>query len=172
MEELKLMISKKELKFKIDELAMLINKKFKGQKIIFLGVMKGAFFLMNDLMRKIDIDYDYDFLFCSSYYGGIKSKGEIDFIYPNKVDISGKKIIILEDIIDTGKTIEKISNELSKYNPASINISSLFLRKKCLLKSKLFWYGYKIKNEFIVGYGLDYNERYRNLEDIYELKIN
>lgn len=172
MEELKLMIQKNELKSKIDELAVLINKDFKGQKIIFLGVMNGAFFMMHDLIRKVDIDYDYDFLFCSSYYGGIKSKGRVEFIYPKKISIAGKKVMILEDIVDSGKTIDKISNELLKYNPESIHIASLFLRDKCPLDIELFWNGYKIKNEFIVGYGLDYDEKYRNLEDIYELKVD
>ena len=178
MRELKLMIQKSELKSKISELATLINTEFKGQKIIFLGVMNGAFFMMHDLMRLINIDYDYDFLFCSSYYGGIKSEGKVAFIYPEKVNISDKKVMILEDIIDSGKTIKKISDELLKYRPESIYVSSLFLREKCVLDSivdkdtRLFWNGYKIKNEFIVGYGLDYDEKYRNLEDIYELKVD
>jgi len=166
------MIQKNELKSKINELAVLINKEFKGQKVIFLGVMNGAFFMMHDLMKQINIDCEYDFLFCSSYYGGVKSKGRVKFIYPNKVDIAGKKVMILEDIVDSGKTVKKISNELLKYNPKSIDISSLFLRKKCSIDLKLFWHGYKIKNEFIVGYGLDYDEKYRNLEDVYQLKID
>jgi len=172
LEKIKLMISRNEIIAKIDELAELINKKYKGQKVVFLGVMNGAFFLMHDLVKKINIDCDYDFLFCSSYYGGTESSGKVSFIYPNKVDIRDRVVIILEDIVDTGKTIEKVASELLKYNPRSIHVSSLFLRKKCSLNFELFWYGYKIKNEFIVGYGLDYDEKYRSLEDIYELEIS
>ena len=134
--------------------------------------MNGAFFLMHDLMKKISIPYEYDFLFCSSYYGRMKSKGKVKFIYPNKTDITDKKIIILEDIIDTGKTIKKVYDELLKYNLKNIDIATLFIRENSNLEFELFWSGYKIKNEFIVGYGLDYNEKYRNLEDIYKLKID
>ena len=172
MSALKLMIDKKRINAKIEKLALAINQKYKNQKVIFLGVMNGSFFLMHDLMKKIDIEYDYDFLFCSSYYGGLKSKDNVDFLYPNKVDIKNKVVIILEDIVDTGTTIEKILLELKRYNPKKIEVCTLFVRKNYNLKFDLFWYGYKIKNEFIVGYGLDYNERYRNLEHVYELKID
>ena len=172
METLTQIISKAQLNSRIDNLALTINRKYKNQKIVLLGVMNGAFFLMHDLMKKINIPYEYDFLFCSSYYGGIKSKGKVKFIYPNKTDITDKKIIILEDIIDTGKTIKKVYNSLLKHNPKNIDIATLFIRKSCNLSLKLFWSGYKIKNEFIVGYGLDYDEKYRNLEDVYELKID
>ena len=172
MENLKLIISKVQLHSKINELASIINRDYKNEKIIILGIMNGSFFLMHDLMRKINIDYEYDFLFCSSYYGGRKSKGEVEFIYPNKTDIRNKKVIILEDIFDTGKTIKKVYNNLLKYDPKNIDIATLFIRKSCNLNLELFWSGYKIKNEFIVGYGLDYNEKYRNLEEIYELRVN
>ncbi len=169
---MKVMIDSKRLQSKIEELALKINEKYKNQKVIFLGVMNGSFFFMHDLMKKIKIEYDYDFLFCSSYYGGARSAGEVDFIYPNKVNISNEIVIVLEDIIDTGNTIETVYSELLKYSPMSINIATLFLRKKNNFKNKLFWHGYKIKNEFIVGYGLDYGEKYRNLEDVCELKID
>ena len=165
------MIDKNELISKVDDLARLINEKYEGQEVIFLGVMNGAFFFMHDLIKRIKVDFDYDFLFCSSYYGGVESKGKVDFIYPNKANVRGKVVIVLEDIIDTGKTIDKVISELLKYKPKSINVSSLFLRKNCPLEFELFWYGYKIKNEFIVGYGLDYDEKYRNLEGVYELSI-
>ena len=166
------MITKNELDSKIAELAVLINEKYKGERIVLLGVMNGSFFLMHDLIKKIKVECEYDFLFCSSYYGGLKSKGEVGFMYPEKVNINSKKIIVLEDIVDTGKTISKVSVELLKNNPKSIDIATLFTREKSKSHINFFWHGYKIKNEFIVGYGLDYGEKYRNLEDVCELKID
>ena len=127
MKDLKLMIQKNELKSKINELAVLINKEVKGQKVIFLGVMNGAFFMMHDLMKQINIDCEYDFLFCSSYYGGVKSKGRVKFIYPNKVDIADKKVMILEDIVDSGKTVKKISNELNRTKSIFKPINNIFI---------------------------------------------
>ena len=172
MENLNQIVSKEELCSKVEDLSLLIDKKYKNKKIVILGVMNGAFFFMHDLMKKINIQHEYDFLFCSSYYGGTESKGGVEFRYPNKVNIENKNIIILEDIIDTGKTIKKIYRKLLNYNPKNIDIATLFIRKRYNLDFKLLWSGYKIKNEFIVGYGLDYDEKYRNLEDIYELKID
>ena len=92
--------------------------------------------------------------------------------YHLKLQLKGKKVLIIEDIIDTGRTIEKIIMEINKLNPESVQIATLFLREKNKKNHKLLWHGYKLKNEFIVGYGLDYNEKYRNLEDIYELEID
>ena len=170
--KIKKIIDKVDLDRKISEVASILNEKYRNDKIVILGVMNGAFFFMHDLIKKINIDrYEYDFLFCSSYYGGTKSTGKIKFIYPNKIDISNKNVIVLEDIVDTGYTLEFIYNELLKYNPKNIDFLSLLIRESCKTKLNLFWTGYKIKNEFVVGYGLDYKERYRNLEDIYELEI-
>ena len=170
--KIKKIINKADLERKINEISSILTDKYKNDKIVILGVMNGAFFFMHDLIKKINIKhFEYDFLFCSSYYGDTKSIGKVKFVYPNKIDISDKKIIVLEDIIDTGNTLERIHEELLKYNPKNIEVLSLLIRKNCKTKLNLFWTGYEIKNEFVVGYGLDYKERYRNLEDIYELLI-
>ena len=170
--KIKKIIDKIDLDRKISEVASILNERYRNDEIVVLGVMNGALFFMHDLIKKIKIDrYEYDFLFCSSYYGRTKSTGKIKFIYPNKIDISNKNVIVLEDIVDTGNTLEFIYNELLKYNPKNIDFLSLLIRENCKTKLNLFWTGYKIKNEFVVGYCLDYKERYRNLEDIYELEI-
>ena len=158
-------ISKKKINEKNNELASLINSN-ESKDIVILGVMNGSFYFMKDLMDKLKIDFKYDFLFCSSYFGETKSSGKVDFIYPNKVDISDKDVFVLEDIIDTGRTIIEIKKRLEDYGPRSINFCSLLIRDSFKSKINIFWTGYKIKNEFVVGYGLDYKGEYRNLDHI------
>ena len=144
------LIKKNDLTKKIKELAILINSRYKEEDVVILGVMNGSFFLMHDLIKKIDIKYSYDFLFCSSYYGRKTSSGEVDFIYPCKVAIRNKNVIVLEDIIDTGNTINIIYSKLLKYNPKNINIATLLARNTYESDLNLFWTGYKIKNEFFL----------------------
>ena len=168
---MKKIIKKEEIEKKIRELSDLIKNKYNNQDIVILGVMNGSFFFMRDLMAQLDIDFKYDFVFCSSYYGKTESSGQVDFIYPNKVDIANKNVIVLEDIIDTGGTIKVLSQKLREYRPKAIDFCALMIRENCTLELDLFWIGYEIKNEFVVGYGLDYKEEYRNLEDIYELTV-
>ena len=164
-------ITKQEIDKKVRELANLIENRYKNNGVVILGVMNGSFFFMKDLMAQLNIDFKYDFLFCSSYYGETESSGDVDFLYPNKVDIEQKNIIILEDIVDTGGTVKAINSKLKKYNPKNIDFCTLLIRESCNIELDLFWTGYKIKNEFVVGYGLDYKGEYRNLEDICELVV-
>ena len=164
------LISKKKIDKKNKELATLINSNY-SKDIVILGVMNGSFYFMKDLMDKLKVDFQYDFLFCSSYFGGTKSSGKVDFIYPNKVDVLDKDVFVLEDIIDTGTTIVEIKKRLEDYRPRSINFCSLLIRESFESKINIFWTGYKIKNEFVVGYGLDYKGEYRNLDHICELVL-
>tara|TARA_Y100001970_G_C14117835_1_gene794608 strand:+ start:670 stop:1188 length:519 start_codon:yes stop_codon:yes gene_type:complete len=172
MYKIEKMITKNSLKNKILELSSLISNQYSDDNIVILGVMNGGFYFMHDLIKTIPFDHSYDFLFCSSYYGNVKTSGKVKFVYPNKVDIANKNVLILEDIIDTGNTISKIRSKIFDYKPKNVEIATLLIRQNCKLDFKLFWSGYKIKNEFVVGYGLDYNEKYRNLEDIYKLIID
>ena len=167
--DLKKIINHKDIRLKSKELADKINKDYKDKKIVIIGIMNGAFFFMADLMNNLSIDFQFDTISCSSYFGKTKSSGEVNYSYQSKVDLEDKNVLIIEDIIDTGRTIKKIIMEINKLNPESIRIATLFLREKNKKNHKLLWCGYELKNEFIVGYGLDYNERYRELKDIYEL---
>ena len=161
-------INNYDINKKVKELSELIKSRYK-KEIIIIGVMNGSFFFMRDLMIEIGDNFKYDFIFCSSYYGETKSSGKVKFLYPNKVDISGKDVLILEDIVDSGATVEAIDREIKKYNPKSVEFATLLIRRSCKTKLNLFWTGYKIKNEFVIGYRLDYKDEYRNLKDIYEL---
>ena len=163
-------ISRQKIDKKNKELASLINSNY-TKDVVILGVMNGSFYFMKDLTDKLKIDFRYDFLFCSSYFGETKSSGKVDFVYPNKVDITDKDVFVLEDIIDTGSTIIEIKKRLENYSPRSINFCSLLIRESLKSKIDIFWTGYKIKNEFVVGYGLDYKGKYRNLDHICELVL-
>ena len=167
--KLKKIISNRELSQKISDFSDIINKKFSNEEIIIIGVMNGAFYFMYDLMKKLKVDFSYDTISCSSYYGGKKSNFKPKVLYSNKIDIKNKNVLIIEDIIDTGHSIRSIYNKLLSLGPKEIYIGTVFLRKNNNINYKLLWYGFELKNEFIVGYGLDYNEKFRNLEDIYEL---
>ena len=167
--DLKKIINHKDVRSKGEELANRINKDYKDKKIVIIGIMNGAFFFMADIMKNLSIDFQFDTISCSSYFGKTKSSGKVNYSYQSKVSLKGKNVLIIEDIVDTGRTIEKIITEINKLNPETVQIATLFLREKNKKNHKLLWYGYKLKNEFIVGYGLDYNERYRQLKDIYEL---
>lgn len=161
--------SQKDIIIKNKELANMINKKYKNKDLVLIGIMNGAFFFMRDIMKNISIDFQFDTISCSSYLGKTKSTGKVRYIYESKVDICGRNILIIEDIIDTGKTIRKILAKLKILKPKSIQVATLFLRGKNKINDQLFWYGFELKNEFIVGYGLDYDEKYRQLDDIYKI---
>ena len=168
--KLKKLISKNELQNKVSEFADLINKTFKNEEIVIIGVMNGAFYFLHDLLKKLKVDFSYDTLSCSSYYGTLNSNNAPKVLYSNKINIMNKNVLIVEDIIDTGKSIELIYDTLSNHQPKEIYIGSIFLREKNNINHKLLWTGFDLKKEFIVGYGLDYNEKFRNLEDVYELE--
>ena len=167
--KLKKLISNEDLKSKIDDFADILKQKFHDDEIIIIGVMNGAFYFMHDLMKKIKVNFSYDTVSCSSYYGGMHSNLSPKVLYSNKIDIKNKNVLIIEDIIDTGSSIKAIYNKIAALKPKEIYIGTIFLREKNNINYKLLWSGFDLKDEFIVGYGLDYNEKFRNLEDIYEL---
>ena len=171
MDEIKLkkIISKEDLANKVSQLCTIIDDKFANKNLIIIGVMNGAFYFMHDILRGLKIDFSYDTISCSSYYGGKESNANPKVLYSNKINIKDKNILIIEDIVDTGNTIKAIKKTLLEFSPKKIYIGTIFLRENNNINDKLLWYGFLLKNEFIVGYGLDYDEKYRNLEDIYEL---
>ena len=167
--KLKKIISNRELMQKISKFSDIVNNKFLNEDLIIIGVMNGAFYFMYDLMQKLDIDFSFDTISCSSYYGGKESNLKPKILYSNKINIKGKSVLIVEDIIDTGNSIKAIYEALMSLEPKEIHIGTIFLREKNNINYKLLWSGFELKNEFIVGYGLDYNEKFRNLKDIYEV---
>jgi hypoxanthine phosphoribosyltransferase len=146
-----------------------LNTDYADTKPVFIGVLNGSFLFIADLIKQIDIPCEITFTKLASYYGGTKSskiRDDIDFI----MDISGRDVIVIEDIVDTGNTARYLIEKLKIKGPASLKLCSLLLKPKALLSKidELKYVGFEIENDFVVGYGLDYKEMGRNLKDIYK----
>ena len=162
-------ISKKDIAKRIQEIASQISDRYDKKDPIFIGILNGSFIFIADLIRTLEIDCEVDFLKISSYKGK-KSTGEIVMSKSLDLDIENRSIIIVEDIIDSGMSIKFIYNYLNDFNPKDISIVSLLAKKSISkLNFKIDFIGFEISSEFVVGYGLDYNQRFRNLDSIYKL---
>ena len=165
----KKMIPAEEIDKAVERVAEQLNERYAGKTPVFLGVLSGSFLFLSDLVRKINFDSRLAFVKISSYEGtqstgNVKQQLGIDF------DIEGKDIIIVEDIVETGHSMNYLLDYLQQRNPASVSICTLFFKpEKFLYEYKIDYVAMPIGNEFIVGYGLDYNQIGRNLKDIYVL---
>ena len=165
----KKMIPAEEIDKAVERVAEQLNERYTGKTPVFLGVLSGSFLFLSDLVRKINFDSRLAFVKISSYEGtqstgNVKQQLGIDF------DIEGKDIIIVEDIVETGHSMNYLLDYLQQRNPASVSICTLFFKpEKFLYEYKIDYVAMPIGNEFIVGYGLDYNQIGRNLKDIYVL---
>ncbi len=165
----KTMIPASEIDKAVTRVAEQLNERYVGKTPIFLGVLSGAFLFLSDLVRKITFDSRLAFVKISSY-NGTESTGRVQQQLGIDFDIEGKDIIIVEDIIETGHSMNYLIDYLQQRNPASISICTLFFKpEKFLYEYKIDYVAMPIGNEFIVGYGLDYNQVGRNLKDIYVL---
>lgn len=159
-----------KIQSRIAELANELSADYYGEKPIFLGILNGSFMFASDLFKRITIDAQITFLKLASYQG-TSSTGNVKQLIGLNQEIRDQHVIILEDIVDTGETLDTIMRQLSGYLPASIKIASLLLKPDAYKKDiPIDYVGFKIPNDFIVGYGLDYNGFGRNYEDIYVLK--
>ena len=162
-------ISKKDIAKRIQEIASQISDRYDKKDPILIGILNGSFIFIADLIRTLEIDCEVDFLKISSYKGK-KSTGDIVMSKSLDLDIENRSIIIVEDIIDYGMSIKFIYNYLNDFNPKDISIVSLLAKKSISkLNFKIDFIGFEISSEFVVGYGLDYNQRFRNLDSIYKL---
>lgn len=167
MHKLKLssLISEDQIKKRIQEIAKELDKKFKGKDdVIAVCVLKGSYMFYADLIRAMEMDLSCEFLGVSSYHGGTHSSGEVKFTLDLGCSIQGKHVILVEDIVDTGLTMNFLVNTLKTRNPKSITTCSLLFKPDALkAPCELDHVGFKIGNEFVVGYGLDYQGHYRNI---------
>jgi len=172
LNELKeILISEEEIQNKVNEMAAMINKDYKGEDILFIGILKGSVIFMSDLARKIDTQAEFDFMDVSSYGDKAYSSGNVRIIYDVKYDVKDKNILIVEDIIDTGRTLKKIVDVLNSKDPKSLKIATLLDKPdRRKVEINIDYKGFEIPNEFVVGYGLDYAGKYRNLPYIGVLK--
>ena len=166
----RVLISEEELHAKIKEMGQKISDDFRGKEPLFVGVLKGCFIFMSDLLRCVDIKCTMDFMAVSSY-SGTSSTGAVKIAKDLSQDIEGRHIIIVEDILDSGVTLSYLKKYLEVRKPASISIATL-LDKPARRKADVYadYSCFEVPDAFVVGYGLDYNELYRNLPYIGVLK--
>ncbi len=163
----KINIPSEEILKQVDRVAKKIDKDFKGKTPLFVVVLNGAFMFASDLIKSISIDCEISFVKLSSYHGTQSTEKVKEIIGLNQ-DIKGRDIIVVEDIVDTGITMENLLADLNTMKPNSISIATLLFKPKSFRKDyKVHYVGFEIPNDFIVGYGLDYNQLGRNLSDIY-----
>ena len=153
----------------ISEMAEQINNDLAGKEVIFMGILNGAFMFASDLVRQIRLDCQITFLKLASYTG-TSSTGNVKRLIGINEDIHNKTVVILEDIVDTGVTLEDIIKQLTGYEPREIRVATMLLKPEAYLKNITIDYvGIEIPREFVVGYGLDYEGYARNLTDIYKV---
>ena len=168
---LRVLLTEEQLKEKVVELGARITEDYRGKNPLFLGVLRGCFVFMADLMRAVDLPCKLDFMAVSSYGSGTSTTGAVRITRDLSRDIEGEDVIIVEDILDSGVTLHYLRDYLTRRRPASIRIVTLLdkpERRKAEVKADYF--GFVVPDEFLVGYGLDYAERYRNLPYIGVLK--
>ena len=163
MEDVSILINEARLDKRIEELAKEIMKDYRGEELVFVGVLKGAAMFMIELAKKIKNDVEFEFIQVESYEGE-QSTGTIKLKQDLIGHIEGKNVIIVEDIIDTGRTLEYLKNYIGKLNPKTLKICTLLSKpSRRLIELDVDYVGFQIPDEFVIGFGLDYNQRYRNL---------
>ena len=168
---LRVLYSEEELEAKCAELGAQISKDYEGKNLLLVSVLKGAVVFMTDLMRHITVPCSIDFMVVSSYGNGVKTSGVVKIVKDLDADLAGKDLLIVEDILDTGMTLHYLKQLLQDRNPNSIRIATLLdkpERRGAAVRAD--YVGYQVPDEFVVGYGLDYDEKYRNLPYVGILK--
>ena len=167
----KILITGEEISKRIKEVADEITKDYAGEEVLVVGILRGAVVFYAELVKQIDLDLRFDFMSVSSYGSGTTSSGEVKIVKDISQPIEGLNVIIVEDIIDTGNTLKNLKKLLLTRNPKSLKICSILdkpSRRKVELEGD--YVGFTVPDEFVVGYGLDYQEKYRNRPDIGVLK--
>jgi hypoxanthine phosphoribosyltransferase len=165
--DLKVLFSREQIAARVAEIGQQITKDFAGEPLVLVGVLKGAAIFLSDLSRQIDLDSTFDFIAVSSYGNQKKNSGEVKLLKDVDQSMEGKNVILVEDILDTGLTMSYLKKVILAHHPKAFRIAAL-LDKKCRRQQPIQadYAGFEIPDEFVVGYGMDYAERYRNLPDI------
>jgi hypoxanthine phosphoribosyltransferase len=158
------LIDEASLQNRIAELGVAITDDYRGRDLLLVGVLKGAIFFMADLMRQIDIPCEVDFMAISSYGAGVDSSGVVRILKDLDISIEGRNVLVVEDIVDSGLTLSYLLRNLEAREPASLETCALLTKPERRENDVLCRYvGFEIPNRFVIGYGLDFAERYRNL---------
>jgi len=166
-----ILVTKEQIQQKVKELGKRISEDYEGKDLVLVGVLKGGFVFMADLIREITIPVDLDFIAVSSYGASTKSSGVVRIIKDIDVNVTGKHVLIVEDLVDTGLTLRYIKDLFLARDPLSVKICTAFdkpSRRK--IEIEVDYKGIEVPDKFIVGYGLDFAGKYRNLPDVRTLK--
>jgi hypoxanthine phosphoribosyltransferase len=166
-----ILVPAEDLQRRVQQLADEISSDYAGKDLVLVGVLKGAVFFLSDLMRHMDIPVEVDFMAVASYGSATKSSGVVRILKDLDAVIEGKDVLIVEDIVDSGLTLQYLLRNLAGRNPRSLEVCALLIkpeRQKVELKTR--YVGFEIPNRFAIGYGLDYAERYRNLPFVAALR--
>lgn len=163
----KILFTKEQIAERVSELGKLISDKYRGEEVLMVCVLKGSTLFYADLVRAMDIPVEFDFIHVSSYGEGDKSSGEVKINKDLTVDITGKNIVIVEDIIDTGYTMKALVPMLKARGPKSVTVCAMLDKPaRRTVDFKGDFIGFTIPDEFVIGYGLDYAHKYRNIPEI------
>ena len=169
---MKVLIRRAAIQKRVREVAHQITRDFKGQRLHLIGVLKGACIFLSDLVREINLDTSIDFIAVSSYGKGKQSSGQVRVLKDLDSSIEGLNVVLVEDILDTGITLNYLLRILRQRKPKILRVAALLDKPSRRVKPvKGNYIGFSIPNEFVVGYGLDYAERYRNLKDVCILSL-
>jgi len=164
---MKVLLSRDQIATRIEEMGAEIARDYAGREPHLVGVLKGACAFMTDLAQHIDLPLTLDFIAVSSYGAATKSSGEVKLVKDLDQGLEGRDLLIVEDIVDTGLTLNYLINLLKARGPRSVKVASLLSKpSRRLVQVAVDYIGFSIDDHFVVGYGLDYNEKYRNLRDI------
>src|SRR5271154_3443062 len=171
-EKIKVLIRRAAIQKRVRETARRITRDFQGQRVHLVGVLKGACIFLSDLVREIGLETSIDFIAVSSYGRGRESSGQVRVLKDLDSSIEGLNVILVEDILDTGLTLSYLLRVLQQRKPKTLRVAALLDKPSRRIKDvKADYVGFKIPNEFVVGYGLDYAERYPNLKDVCILSL-
>jgi hypoxanthine phosphoribosyltransferase len=162
------LLSEEAIKARVKELGKQISSDYKDKIPVFIGVLNGAFIFLSDLLRNISIDCEVDFFKLSSYGDEKISSGMVSLIKELNCDVKGRDLIIVEDIVDSGLSIKFIKDMISLHKPGSISVAAFLFKPNSLRYDvKIDYIGFEIPSKFVIGYGLDYAQKFRNLKSIY-----
>ena len=171
MAPLRRILSRAQIRRRVKELAAQLRTDYAGQRPVFIACLKGAFVFLADLVRQVGVPLQVDFIMVSSYGMGTTSKGEITVLTDVTTDLAGRHVVFVDDIVDSGLTLERVREHLLSRGPASLRVCALLARESALTKGVVIDYlGFPVPPGFVVGYGLDCAEEYRQLPDIYVLE--
>lgn len=171
MEITQTILDSEQIKDRISELGKQISSDYQGKKLVLLGILNGAFIFLADLARAIDLELEIDFIRVASYGNRTSTSGTISLSKKPEIDLEGKEVLLVEDIVDTGMTLNWLNEYFSQFNPASVKICTLIDKhERREIDVKVDYIGFTLNKGFLIGYGLDYAQKYRNLPSVHAME--